>query len=231
MRLDVVEAPGPWLSYELALLSLLGNSFPEEDTSTGESANGSGTGMRRITGLRDAPPERRESLGGLSTIETRSSKGSCASTAEPNAAAGVSSQTPVVCKGGSTGREGDRKDSSRVSRTCEKSRKTPGVRCFRRTHKKPITITIRTITVEMEAAIAATGTDLFGELEETGTTEGRFVWTVPVTGITMVLPDTCVKEDEVTPTLVVKKDDVSAATATLGEKASVEVGGLSAKLV
>jgi len=145
------------------LLSLLGNLFPEEDTSTGGSANGSGTGMRRIARVRDGASERWEVLGGLSSIETGSTKGSCVRTAGPNAAAGGSFQSPVAWMGGSTGREGDRADSSRVSRACEKLngvRKAPRIRCLRRWNKKPKTRMKRTITAEVEAAIAATGTDL-----------------------------------------------------------------------
>jgi len=131
--------------------------------------------MRWIIRVRDDASERRELLGGLSSIETGSTKGSCASTTEPNAVAGGSFQPPVAWMGGSTGREGIRTDSSRVSKACEKLNGVRKVRCFRRWHKKPKTRMIKTITAEVDAAIVATGTDLFGELEETGTTEGKTV--------------------------------------------------------
>jgi hypothetical protein len=159
--LEVTEARGLRPSYELALLSLLGSSSPEVDTSAGGSANGSSIGT-----LSDGTTERRETSGGSSCIGTGSSKGSCTGSAEAGATIGGSCQPRVFWIGESTGREGSL-DCCADSVWCisDAREKSNGRREARRTRRrrrwfKPTRIRMRTITAAIDAAIAATGTEL-----------------------------------------------------------------------
>lgn len=163
--LEVTEARGSCISYELALLSLLGSSPSGVDTSAGGSANGSGTETGRIALVRGGVTKR-EVLDGPSSVETWSAKGFCACSAKAEAATGGSFQPPVLRKGGDTGREYNLEcgiaSVSCISgvRVMLKVGREARRKCRRRRYHRPTRIRMRTTAAAVDAAIAAIGTEL-----------------------------------------------------------------------